>query len=124
MMGQQQQQTMESVAEKEVVRSLLRRTTLALITAALVVAMLAALGADPASAKNSRDRINTSSSGNILNSSHDNTANDGGPTGGGPAVVEHDRYSAGSSSASYDFVETEVSTPSGYHNFNRVGNLK
>ena len=123
MMGHQQQ-TMESVAEKEIVRSLLRHTLVALVTAALVVAMLAALGADPASAKSSRDHIDTSSSGNILQSSHDNTSNDGGPTGGGPAVVEHDRYSAGSSSASYDFVETEISTPSGNHNFNRVGKLQ
>jgi hypothetical protein len=71
MMGQQQA---GAVAEKDVMRSVLRRTMLALMTAALVVAMLAALAADPASAKNSQDRIKISSSGHILNSSHDNTS--------------------------------------------------
>ena len=113
MMGQQQQAMLAA-------GSALRRTMLALIIAALVVAMLAALAADPASAKNSRDRTNISSSGHILNSSHDNTSNDGGPTGGGPAEVEHEKYST----SGYDFVETEVSTPSGNNNFNRVGNCR
>jgi hypothetical protein len=115
-MGQQQQQTM-AVAEKEVVRSMLRRTMLALITAALVVAMMAVLGADLASAK---DRTNISSSGNILNSSHDNTSNDGGPTGGGPAQVERQKYST----SGYDFHDHEVSTSSGNVNKVRVGNCR
>ena len=113
MMGQQQ-----TVAEQA--GGTLRRIVLALMVAAVMAAMMASLGADPALAKNSQDRTNISSSGNILNSSHDNTSNDGGPTGGGPAQVEHEKYST----SGYDFVETEVSTPSGNNNFNRVGNCR
>jgi hypothetical protein len=110
MMGQQQQ----AVAEKA---SGLRRIVLALTLAVVLVAIMATLGADPASAK---DRTNISSSGNILNSSHDNTSNDGGPTGGGPAQVERQKYST----SGYDFHDHEVSTPSGNVNKVRVGKCR